>query len=255
MPVEVFAVPALKDNYIWVLHRSEDGSCLVIDPGDARPVEEFMDARGWRVGAVLNTHHHPDHTAGNARLKERYDCPVFANIDEPHKVPAVTDPVSPGTLWRWNGWEAKVLALPGHTLGQIAFYFANPGGVFVGDTLFPMGCGRLFEGSAEQMLASLKSIMALPARTLIYCGHEYALQNAAFAGPYMDHRDAFQRRSRKLQRLRDEGLPSVPSTVEEEAATNPFLNAGDPEVKRRLGMASADELQSFTELRKRKDRF
>ncbi len=255
MPIRTYAVEALQTNYIWVLRDESEQLTYVIDPGEAAPVSEFLTARGWKLDAILNTHHHRDHVGGNLELKNRYNCPIFAFEPDAHRIDGVTERLSEGSRFRLGHLEIEVIFLPGHTHGQIAYYFAKEGLLFSGDCVFNMGCGRLFEGTAEQMHNSLQKIMNLPPETKIYCGHEYSLSNAAFARIFLSNRPAFEKCVQLYEDLRKRNEPTVPSTVACELETNPFFNCGDSALKARLRMEQSTEAEVFAELRKRKDSF
>lgn len=271
------ALPAFEDNYIWTL--SADGArALIVDPGEAGPVLAAAD-RGMTPAAVLLTHHHSDHIGGTAALLRRWpELPVIAPYDD--RIPTATRRVGDGDRLQWEDWDFEVIGLPGHTLSHIAFYVSDDGMrddrmpgdgmptvpsnhgsgvVFCGDTLFSLGCGRLFEGSAAQMVASLARLAALPGDTRICCGHEYTLSNAAFARVVEPDNLALQRRTEEAHTMRDAGRPTLPSTLASELACNPFLRCDQPDVRtavaRRLGHAPHDTLETFAELRRWKDGF
>ena len=247
-------LPAFEDNYIWTL-AAPDGRALIVDPGDASPVLAAA-AEGLRPVAILLTHHHPDHAGGVAELRRRFDIPCFAPHDA--RVPDQCDRVGDGDRVAITalGLEFDVIALPGHTLSHIAFH--GHGYLFCGDTLFSLGCGRMFEGTARQMLGSLDRLAALPDDILVCCGHEYTLSNGRFsqvAEPDNPRRDL---RLQEATRLRASGLPSVPSTMASERACNPFLRVDQPGILRTLqaqGLATEDREQSFAALRAWKDGF
>lgn len=222
---DVSFIPAFKDNYIWLLTRGK--RAFVVDPGEAAPVEARLEADGLTLEGILITHHHADHQGGVAELKARWQAVVYAPGNE--SITGCTHPLSGGENLDILGAAVRVLAVPGHTLGHIAYY--TPGMLFCGDTLFGAGCGRLFEGTPEQMSASLDSIAALPDETLIYCAHEYTEMNLRFALAVEPDNPALQVRVARVAALRASGLPSVPSTLDEEKATNPFLRCTQPAVR------------------------
>ena len=263
------ALPAFEDNYIWTL-SAVGGRALIVDPGDAGPVLAAAD-RGLTPVAVLLTHHHHDHIGGIATLLQRWpDLPVVAPHDD--RIATATRRVRDGDRVLLEGWQFEVIGLPGHTLSHIAFYLRNDGrsndrtphdpgaGVlFCGDTLFSLGCGRLFEGSAPQMAGSLARLAALPGDTRVCCGHEYTLSNAAFARVVEPDNPALRRRTEEAHAMRDAGRPTLPSTLAGELACNPFLRCDQPAVQaavaQHLGRAPQDAVETFAELRRWKDGF
>lgn len=249
------ALPAFEDNYIWAL-VDDEGNAVIVDPGDAAPVLAASEAGLWPAGVLL-THHHPDHCGGVAGLRERWpSLPVFAPEDP--RITEASERVGDGGRFRLNGWTFEVMAVPGHTLSHIAFLGAG-GHLFCGDTLFSLGCGRLFEGSPAQMLASLDRLAAVPGVTAVCCGHEYTLANAAFARVVDPANDALRRRTEEAQAMRHAGRPTLPSTIATEQATNPFLRVDTPAIRHaianRLGREPVDRVETFAELRRWKDGF
>jgi len=220
----VSLIPAFKDNYIWLLTCGQRAA--VVDPGDAAPVLARLEADGLTLEAILITHHHADHQGGVTALVERWQPMVFAPASE--SITGCNRPLSGGESIEILGQKLDVMAVPGHTLGHLAYY--APGALFCGDTLFGAGCGRLFEGTPAQMAASLERIAALPDKTLIYCAHEYTEANLRFALAVEPENPAVQARVAKVAALRAAGLSSVPSTLAEEKASNPFLRCGEPAV-------------------------
>lgn len=221
---KILLIPAFKDNYIWLLVR--DGRAAVVDPGDPVPVMERLEALGLQLETILITHHHADHQGGVAALQARWQAEVFG--PEIESITGCNRPLNGGETISVLGQQVTVMAVPGHTLGHLAYYV--PGALFCGDTLFGAGCGRLFEGTPAQMSLSLASIAELPDDTLVYCAHEYTEANLRFAVAVEPVNTALQARVKRVAELRAAGIPSVPSTLGEEKATNPFLRSGEPAV-------------------------
>lgn len=256
--VQVHPVPAFQDNYLWVLAR--DGHAAVVDPGDAAPVQRFLAAGGLALDAILATHHHADHIGGVPELAAHWKCPVFGPAHD--GVDGLTRALAEGERVAVPGVEIElsVLDVPGHTAGHIAYVHAGPEPlVFCGDTLFACGCGRLFEGTAAQMSRSLAKLAALPPATRVYCAHEYTLSNIRFAEAVEPGNAALARRKAREQARRGRGEPTVPSTIAEELATNPFLRCGAPDVaaaaQAHAGRALAGPVEVFAALREWKNGF
>jgi hydroxyacylglutathione hydrolase len=239
--VEIVRIPALSDNYIWLVHDAASGETAVVDPAEAQPVLDAAAARGWTISQIWNTHWHPDHTGGNAGVKAATGAFVTGPAAEAARIPTLDRQVAEGDTVRLGAIEASVLEVPAHTAGHIAFYLASEGAAFVGDTLFAMGCGRLFEGTAEQMHANLQRFAAFPPETQVYCAHEYTLSNGRFAAAAEPENQAIRARLAKVEAARAAGEATIPTTIALELATNPFIRA-----------SSAAEL---AELRRRKDSF
>ena len=222
---EIVAVPAFSDNYLWLLHDADSGRTAVVDPGDGAAVLAEAERRGWTVDTVLNTHWHPDHTGGNLVVKEATGATIYGPADEIDRIAGLDVALGEGDRVAVGALEAEVWAVPGHTLGHIAYVFRDGGFAFVGDTLFAMGCGRLFEGTPEQMHSSLQRIAGLPGDTRLYAAHEYTLANARFAAHAAPDDPAVAARLESVARLREVGAITLPTTVAEERATNLFVRA------------------------------
>jgi hydroxyacylglutathione hydrolase len=252
---EIVPVSAFKDNYVWTLRNARQAA--VVDPGDARPVLDYLARERLELVAILATHHHADHVGGIAELLEHRRVPVYGPRNEP--IATLTRAVSEGdeVAVPELGAVFSVIDIPGHTRAHIAYYGA--GALFCGDTLFACGCGRLFEGTAPQMYASLQKLRALPDETKVYCGHEYTLANIGFAKAVEPRNAALAERMSRDQRLRDAGRPTLPSTLGEEKATNPFLRCQEPAVvdsaNKYLGARVADPVKVFAAIRDWKNRF
>lgn len=225
--LQIVRIPALSDNYIWLVHDPVSAETIVVDPAQADPVLAALAERGWALTAIWNTHWHPDHTGGNAALKAATGCMVVAPAAEAAKIPTADRLVGEGDAVAIGAHRAAVLEVPAHTAGHIAYHFAEDALVFVGDTLFAMGCGRLFEGTAEQMFANMQRLAALADETRVYCAHEYTLSNGRYALVAEPDNAAIAARMVEVEALRAAGEATVPTTIAAERATNPFLRAAD----------------------------
>jgi hydroxyacylglutathione hydrolase len=253
--VEIVTVPCLADNYAYLLHESGTASAILIDAPDAAPIEAALDARGWTLGLILITHHHSDHVAGVARLRERFGCPVWGPAAEAARLPPLDRGLAGGDSVGEGPLRTEVIAVPGHTLGHLAYHVPAAGAVFTADSLMAGGCGRVFEGTAAQMWESLSRLAALPPGTLVFSGHEYTASNLRFALSLDPGNAALISRNDRVAVARRKGQPTVPVPLDEELQTNPFLRAGSPELRAAVGMPDAPVAAVFAEIRARKDRF
>jgi hydroxyacylglutathione hydrolase len=253
--LEIHQIPVLNDNYVYLVREPTDGVCAAVDPALAQPVLEALGELGWSLTHILNTHHHWDHTGGNLEIKRATGCTVVGPRAEAARIPGIDVALTDGELYRFGSEQAEVLDIPGHTRGHIAYWFARSRALFCGDTLFALGCGRLFEGTPTQMWGSLTKLRELPGDTRVYCAHEYTQTNARFALTVEPDNAALKARAEKVNALRAEGKPTVPSTMEEERRTNPFLRADDARLQHAIGMDGADPVMVFAEVRHRKDSF
>jgi hydroxyacylglutathione hydrolase len=221
--MEIVAVPAFSDNYLWLVHDEESGETAVVDPGDSAPVLAEAERRGWTIGQVWNTHWHPDHTGGNLAIKDATGARISGPANE--KIPGRDVALAEGSEVRLGRHVGRVIEVPGHTLGHLAIIFDQERAAFVGDTLFAMGCGRLFEGTPAQMYGSLKRLASLPDDTRLYCAHEYTLANARFAAHAEPANDAIAERLAVVEAMRRDGRITIPTTVAQERETNPFVRS------------------------------
>lgn len=255
MALEVVIVPCRTDNYAYLLRDGAGGSVGLVDAPDAAAIEAALGERGWDLDMILITHHHEDHIAGVERLREAYGATVVGAAADRNRLPRLDLEVRDGDAVALGSSTAAILDAPGHTVGHIAYYFAGAGALFSADSLMVMGCGRLFEGTPEQMWSTLSRMAALPDGTLVYSGHEYAASNMRFALSVDPDNPALQARAAEIEALRAEGRPTVPAPIELERATNPFLRAADPALRARLGLSQAGDADVFAEVRRRKDAF
>lgn len=253
--LQIAQFPCLSDNYGFLLHDPVTGLTATIDTPDADEISRQADSRGWQLSHIFNTHHHADHAGGNLALKSRYQCRVIGPANDADRIPGIDEGVADGDRLDFGGHSVAVTETPGHTTGHIVYFVPDAGAAFVGDTLFAMGCGRLFEGTPEQMWNSLQRLMAWPDQTRLYCAHEYTLANAQFALTVEPGNEALRQRAAEVKLLRDNDQPTVPTTLALEKATNPFLRPMMPGLKMAIGLADADELAVFAQTRALKDRF
>ncbi len=258
--MEVLQLPVWADNYAYLI--CSEKKAVLVDGPEAVPVERALGERGLELAAIWNTHHHFDHVGANRALLSTRKIPVLAGAVDERRVPGITRALEDGDRAGEGlpeGLSARVLFVPGHTKGHIAYYFAEEGALFCGDTLFAAGCGRLFEGTPEEMQLSLARLRSLPAETRVYCAHEYTLANLKFAAAVEPSNQALARRFAQARALRERGLPTVPSVIAEERATNPFLRWDSPEIietaMERGGAKDADPVSVFAAIRKMKDDF
>lgn len=253
MPLEIVTVPCLKDNYAYIV-KGPDGIAL-IDAPDAEPLIKVFENREWRPDVIMLTHHHGDHTAGVAELREKYGCKVMGPKSEEDKLPPLDMALEPGTTGGTDDGLMEVIDVGGHTLGHVAYHYPEAKCVFTADSLMAMGCGRIFEGTPAQMWDSLQRLKALDPQTIVCSGHEYGEANAAFAQTIEPDNAALISRVNMITMARGRGQPTAQVPLSLELDTNPFLRASEPSVKRALGMEDASDLEVFTEIRARKDAF
>ncbi len=252
--MQITRIPVLRDNYVFLLQDPQARTAAVVDPAVAEPVLAALDHQGYQLTAILNTHHHHDHVGGNSQLLERYpQAQVYGSIPDQGRIPGQTVALAAGDQIQVCGQTAEIFFIPGHTRGHIAYYFAQAGHVFCGDTLFAGGCGRLFEGTPEQMICSLTQLRDLPDQTQVWCAHEYTLKNLDFARTVDPQNQDLERRWHQVQQDREQGIPTIPTQIGLEKRTNPFLGWDRPELQQ--AMSTSDPVQTFARLRGRKDLF
>lgn len=249
-------VPVLQDNYVYLLHDDDSGLTAAIDPGEAEPVLARLAEKGWRLTHIFNTHHHHDHTGGNLPLKRKTTCVIVGFAGDAERIPGIDIRMGDDDTFLFGTTTVESYHVPGHTQGAVMYYIPSERTAFTGDTLFTMGCGRLLEGEAYQLLSSLRRIVTiLPDDTKLYSGHEYAHGNARFALTVDPENKLLQGRFQQVADMVDEGKPVQGGTMKEERATNPFLRPQDPNIRKQLNMLIASDDEVFAELRKRKDAF
>lgn len=255
MPLEIVTIPCLADNYAFLAHDADSGETALVDAPEAAPILAALAERGWRLSHVLLTHHHWDHVDGLDTILAEHPAQVIGAAADAQRLPRLDMLVAEGDIVTVGGEAARVIDVSGHTVGHIAYHFPDTAAVFTADSLMALGCGRLFEGTAPQMWASLSKLAALPRDTLVCSGHEYTQANGKFAITVDPDNAALQQRIADIAEARAQGLPTVPSDLGLELDTNPFLRADDPGVQRNLGMEGADPAEVFAEIRRRKDDF
>ncbi|CAJ2661027.1 hydroxyacylglutathione hydrolase 2, mitochondrial-like isoform X1 [Trifolium pratense] len=254
--LQIELVPCLSDNYAYLLHDVDTGTVGVVDPSEASPVIDALSKKNRNLNYILNTHHHHDHTGGNVELKARYGAMVIGSGTDKERIPGIDIHLKDGDKWMFAGHEVHVIDTPGHTRGHISFYFPGSGTIFTGDTLFSLSCGKLFEGSPEQMQSSLRKITSLPDDTSIYCGHEYTLNNTKFALAVEPENKALQSYAAHVTNLRSKGLPTIPTTLKLEKACNPFLRTSSAQIRKSLNIpVTADDAEALGIIRQAKDDF
>jgi hydroxyacylglutathione hydrolase len=255
MTLEIDHLVCLKDNYVWLLREPATGAVAAVDPSEAKPVAAKLDSLGWKLTHILNTHHHWDHTGGNLELKEQSGAVIVGPAADRERIPGIDLALAEGDTYRFGGATAQIFDIPGHTRGHIAFWFPESTALFCGDTLFTLGCGRLFEGTPQQMWTSLSKLRRLPPETRVFCGHEYTQANARFALSIDPTNEGLRRRAAEVDRLRAAGRPTVPATLAEERDTNPFLRADQPALAGAMRLPASDPIAVFAAIRARKDKF
>jgi len=254
-PLEIDLFPCRSDNFGVLLHDPVSGATASIDAPEEGPILDALARRGWTLSHIFTTHHHNDHVEANLALKERFGATIIGPAGEAARIPGIDQALNDGDSFDFAGRRVEVIVTPGHTLGHICFHLPEEKLLFAADTLFALGCGRLFEGTPAQMWGSLTRLAALPDDTIVYFGHEYTLSNARFAKTIDPDNAALLSRVAEIESLRAAGGFTAPTTIGVEKATNPFLRAADPAIRRHLDMETASDGEVFAEIRARKDRF
>jgi len=255
MAVEIEQFTCRSDNFGVLVRDRATGVTALVDAPEEGPILAAIGRTGWRPSLLLVTHHHPDHVEANLALKDRFGLRIVGPRAEADRIPGIDEAVAEGDAITLGEQTVRVVETPGHTAGHVSYHLPVAGVAFTGDTLFALGCGRLFEAPPEVMFASLAKLAALPGETAVYCGHEYTLANARFALSVDPGNARLKARADKVEALRAEGKPTLPTTISAERATNPFLRADDPAIRQALGMEAASDAEVFAELRRRKDAF
>ncbi len=254
--LEIHQLSALSDNYIYLLHDPENDETAAIDPAVAGPVLDALKKNGWQLAYIFNTHHHSDHVGANLQLKQATGCKIVASAADRNRIPGIDIAVKEGDAVSLGRYRFKVVETPGHTCGHVVYYCEDGKALFCGDTLFAMGCGRLFEGSAEEMWQSLQKLKALPGDTRVYCAHEYTQANGRFAMTIETENPELQKRVAEVAELRRQNRPTVPSTIDSELMTNPFLREHSPSLRNAVAAKDSDTpAQVFAKVRSLKDHF
>ena len=253
--MRIITIPILSDNYSYLIIEKDNKSCSLIDPASPEEIIPFIEKEKLNLKNILNTHYHSDHTGGNLELKEKFKCKIYGPDKEKDRIPGIDITLRENDNLKINNLNLKVFETPGHTAGHIIYWFENEKVVFTGDTLFVLGCGKLFEGTPEVMWNSLLKIRTLPKETKIYCGHEYSKNNADFALSLEKNNNELIKRANEINRLINKNSFTVPTTVKREIETNPFLRADVDNVKKILGMENSSTEEVLGEIRRRKDIF
>ena len=253
--MKITLIPCLTDNYAYIINDESSNTVGVVDPSEAKPIISFLEKKNLKLNYILNTHHHFDHIGGNIELKKIYNAKVVGFKGDKHRIPGIDITVKDNESWNFGNSTVKIFHIPGHTLGHICFFFEKEKIVFTGDTLFSLGCGRIFEGDHKQMFDSLNKIKKLPKNTKIYCGHEYTYKNAEFCMKYDDNNIQLKKKFEKIKKLRVQNLSTIPSSLEEELNSNIFLRCDKRELKAKLNMINQEDLEVFKKVRDLKDKF
>ena len=253
--LEVFMFPCLSDNYGFLIHDPVENLTATVDTPEVNAIEGALNQKGWQLTHIINTHHHYDHAGGNLELKKKTNCTIIGPLQDKDRIPGIDLAIEHAQEFKFGSFEVKGFHTPGHTTGHMVYYFESEKIAFVGDTIFAMGCGRLFEGTPQQMLESLDLIMSWPDETMLYCAHEYTQTNAEFAITVDGKNEDLIKRKSEVEALRKDLIPTVPTQLQLEKKTNPFLRSDDHEIRLELGMVESSRTEVFAEIRNRKDQF
>ena len=253
--LEIFQIPVLNDNYIYLIIDSKSGKTACVDPAIHEPVVEKLEKLDKKLDFILNTHHHWDHVGANLKLQKKYKCEIVGNEKDKKRIPGISIFVNEGDKFKLGDSESNVIDVSGHTMGHISYYFAKESLIFCGDTLFSLGCGRLFEGTPNIMVESLLKIRSLPNNTKIYCAHEYTLNNANFALSLEPKNEELKKKIEHIKSRRSQGLPTIPSTLGEEKILNPFLRFDNDNFINSIGLENKSNIENFRVIREMKDNF
>jgi|TARA_B110000285_G_C14903513_1_gene504409 hydroxyacylglutathione hydrolase len=253
--LKIIIIPCLQDNYSYVIQDTSTNIVGVVDPSEFKPVNSFIKKEFNKIDFIMNTHHHFDHTGGNLELKEKYNCKIIGSSKDEKRIPGIDVKLQNNDIFKFGNIEFKIILVPGHTSGHICFYSDKEKIIFTGDTLFSLGCGKVFEGTYSQMLTSLNEIKNLPKLTSIYCGHEYTKKNLDFCSKVEFDNHFLVEKKKWVDSKIEKKEPTVPVTIEEELNTNTFLRCNNPSVKKYLGMENSSEAEIFKKLRDLKDSF
>ena len=253
MKIEI--IPCLQDNYSYLIIDENNKNACVIDPSEAKPIIDYLNKHHIQLNYILNTHHHYDHVGGNKELKNKYNAKIIGYVGDTKRIPFIDIALEDQSIWIENDFEARVIHVPGHTLGHICFYFYKHENLFTGDTLFSLGCGKIFEGTYEQMFSSINKIKKLPPNTKIYCGHEYTKKNSDFCISLDSKNNKLISKIKEINSKISNKLPTIPSTLKDETECNIFLRCEDISIKSSLNMNNSEPREIFAKLRDLKDNF
>ena len=253
--MEITPILCLVDNYAYIIYDNETKTVGVVDPSDATPIISYLEKKNLNLNYILNTHHHFDHVGGNIELKKKYKAKIIGFVGDKHRIPGIDITLKNNENWNFGNSTVKILHIPGHTLGHICFFFEKEKIAFTGDTLFSLGCGKIFEGDHKQMLSSLNKIKKFPKDTKIYCGHEYTYKNAEFCTKYDGNNINLKKKFDQIKKLRSNNLPTIPTRLEDELNSNIFLRCDQNDLKIKLNMKNEEDSKVFKKVRDLKDSF